>query len=201
MRWDADVSRETSERLTIYLDLLKRWNKKINLVAPTTLAEAPQRHFQDSLQLVPFIPAQARTWIDLGSGGGFPGLVIALDAASRHPDLSVTLVESDQRKCVFLRTVLRETGVTAAVHADRIEKIAPAPFDIISARALASLDQLLTLSERFLGKDSTCLFLKGRKHEEELADAAEHWHFTHQAVPSQTDPDSALLIVKDISHA
>lgn len=163
MNWGVDVSRETSERLTIYLDLLRRWNKKINLVAPTTLKDAPQRHFSDSLQLIAHVPAGATRWIDLGSGGGFPGLVIAIDAATRMPDLSVTLVEADQRKSVFLRTVLRETGVQAKVISDRIENVPALPYDVVSARALAPLAQLLHLSEAFRGKDTTCLFLKGRK--------------------------------------
>lgn len=201
MNWPVDVSRETSERLAIYLKLLRRWNKKINLVAPATLKDAASRHFDDSLQLIEHAPEGAKKWIDLGSGGGFPGLVIAIDAADRRPDLFVTLVESDQRKSVFLRTVLRETGVKAQVLSERIESIPAAPHDVISARALAPLAPLLRLSERFLSANTTCLFLKGRKHQEELAEAAQHWHFTHEAVASQTDPESALLIVKDISHA
>ena len=201
MSWGCNVSRETSERLSIYLNLLHRWNKKINLVAPATLQAASHRHFADSLQVIRHIPVGATRWIDLGSGGGFPGLVIAIDAAIRLPDLSVTLVEADQRKSVFLRTVLRETGVKAQVISDRIENVPPSPHDVVSARALAPLAQLLHLSAAFRGTDTTCLFLKGRKYEEELAAAAEDWHFAHRAVQSQTDPESALLILKDISHA
>ena len=199
--WAADVSRETSERLEIYLELLRRWNPKINLVAPATLKHAAHRHFDDSLQLLKHAPDTARSWVDLGSGGGFPGLVVAIQAAETRPDLSVSLVESDQRKSVFLRTVLRETGVTATVHAKRIEAMDPGPVDVVSARALAALPQLLQLSDRFIGSGTLCLFPKGRSHQEELAAAREDWHFQAEAVPSQTDPDSALLILKDIRHA
>lgn len=196
-----DVSRETSQRLAIYFDLLKRWNSKINLVAPATISAAPGRHFQDSLQLMPHIPSGAETLLDLGSGGGFPGLVIALDAAQTKPSLHVTLVEADQRKAAFLRTVIRETGVSAEVIAKRIEATPQRSADIISARALAPLPQLLQLSAHFLGDKTTCLFLKGRKHEEELVAAARDWHFTHEAVPSLTEAESALLILKDVRHA
>lgn len=199
--WGEGVSRETSERLEIYLQLLCRWNPKINLVAPATLKDAPERHFRDSLQLLQHAPKQAKTWYDLGSGGGFPGLVVAIQAAELVPDLAVTLIESDQRKSVFLRTVLRETGITATVQAKRIESVPAAPADVVSARALAALPQLLSLSDRFIGTHTTCLFLKGRTHKEELAAAREDWHFEAEAVTSRTDSESALLILKDVRHA
>lgn len=130
-----DVSRETMDRLGAYASLLEKWNPKINLVSSSTLANTWHRHLADSAQLWALAPEGAKSWMDIGSGAGFPGLVIAAIAAEKLPDLAVTLVESDRRKSVFLKTVAREMGVTVNVITERIEMLEPQNADILSARA------------------------------------------------------------------
>ena len=160
-----NVSRETFERLEHFAALLTRWNPRINLVAKSTLSGVWTRHIQDSLQVLRAVSDPVDHWADLGSGGGFPGLVVAL-AAPEHGSIGrVTLVDSDQRKATFLRTVLRETGVDASVIAGRIEQIEPLEADILSARALADLTVLLGFAERHLHPDGRCLFQKGKNLE------------------------------------
>jgi len=132
------VSRETRERLNTYAELLRKWQRSINLVGPKTLDDLWNRHFVDSAQLLPLIPPTARVLVDFGSGAGFPGLVLAILGMAE-----VHLIESDQRKATFLREVARATGTPVTVHAKRIEQVTPFPADIVSARALAPLGDLL----------------------------------------------------------
>lgn len=185
-------------RLKIYEELLVKWNKAINLVAPSSLAEIGERHFLDSLQLLDLAPETAETWADLGSGGGFPGLVVSILAASKRPNLRLVLVEADQRKAEFLRTVSRETGVTVEVCAERIEDCLPLDADVISARALAPLSRLCDYAARHLATDGTCLFMKGARHEAEIADAKRTWSFDATALPSRTKRDSSILVVRNL---
>lgn len=187
------VSRETEERLSIYANLLSKWNPKINLVAKSTIDDMWSRHFADSAQLFQFRDPAHIHWLDVGSGAGFPGLVIAAMALDTAADLRVTLIESDQRKSAFIRNVIRETGVTATIITDRIEKVPPQNADIISARALADLTQLMAISERHRKKQGLCLFLKGRKAEDELTKAGEDWHMDVSQFPSLTDPDASVI--------
>ena len=184
------VSRETVARLEAYRRLLKTWQKAINLVGPKTLANAWERHFLDSAQLWPLAPEPARhgVWLDLGAGAGFPGLVIALMGASH-----VHLVESDQRKAQFLRTVIRETGAPATVHAVRAEALVPFPVDVITARAFAPLARLLSLAEPFWGEGTVGLFPKGRDVELELTEAAKYWKLNPELIPSRTDAEARIL--------
>jgi 16S rRNA (guanine527-N7)-methyltransferase len=195
-----DVSRETLERLELYESLLRKWNPAINLVSRTTLSDAWSRHFVDSAQLLALAPVDAASWVDLGSGGGFPGLVIAILANELRPDLSVTLVESDQRKAAFLAEVARQIGVAVAVKAERAETLTPCNCDILSARALAPLKELLSLSMRHLKPGGVGLFLKGAQSGAELAEALETFRFTLQKIPSQTDPMAVILSVGGISR-
>jgi 16S rRNA (guanine527-N7)-methyltransferase len=195
-----DVSRETLGRLELYESLLRKWNPAINLVSRTTLADAWSRHFVDSAQLLALAPVDATSWVDLGSGGGFPGLVIAILAEELRPDLSVTLVESDQRKAAFLAEVARQTGVTVAVKAARAETLTPCNSDILSARALAPLKELLSLSMRHLKPSGVGLFLKGAQSGAEVAEALETFRFTLQKILSQTDPMAVILSVGGISR-
>jgi len=186
-----DVSRETLSRLRCFVDMLTVWNARINLVSPRDLPQLWTRHIEDSLQLAPLVPQGARV-IDLGSGGGFPGLIIGIAR-----DLDMTLVESDQRKAAFLREAARECGVTAKVMAVRIEhaKLEPAPY--VTARALAALPALLEWSAPLLEEGGKCLFLKGKKLDSELTDAEANWHMTHRITPSRTDPSGAIV---EVSH-
>lgn len=195
-----DVSRETVGRLETYRSLLARWNPRINLVARSTLDKVWDRHFTDSAQLFALRPDGARHWADLGSGGGFPGLVIAILAAEGAPDLRVTLVESDQRKCAFLATVLRETGVSATILAQRIESVPPLGADVVSARALAPLETLVGYARRHLAPGGRALFLKGESLAAELDIARRSWRFSQETVPSLTDPSAAVVVMKDIAN-
>lgn len=196
-----DVSRETSARLETYAALLTKWNPAINLVAKSTLADLRSRHFADSAQLLDLAPANARHWADLGSGGGFPGLVVAILAMERRPELRVTLVESDTRKATFLSTVARETGAPVTVHAARIEALPPLGADVLSARALAPLSVLLGFAERHLAQGGTGLFPKGAKAGDELAEALASWTFRMQKHPSQTDSSAVILQIEGVSRA
>lgn len=196
-----NVSRETAARLDTYAALLEKWNPAINLVAKSTLAELWRRHILDSAQLLALAPPGARLWADLGSGGGFPGLVVAILAADTAPDLRLTLVESDRRKAAFLETVLRETGISATVAAERIEDLAPLEADIVSARALAPLPALLGHAHRHLAPGGIALFPKGARHRGEIAESLERWRFSVQKHPSRTDPDAVILSIGDIERA
>ncbi len=188
--------RAIEPELAIYEDLLRRWQAKINLVAPTTLDAIWLRHFADSAQVVEALP-QARVWADLGSGAGFPGLVTALLLKSQ-PGAEVHLIESDQRKAAFLRAVSRETGAPVTVHAERIEKaLAPLAgrIDAVSARALAPLDRLVALARAPLEKGAKAVFLKGEEWADELTAARRAGSFSYQTIESRTHPRARLIVV------
>jgi 16S rRNA (guanine527-N7)-methyltransferase len=194
-REKANVSRETLARLVLYADLLKHWQSKINLVSPASLDAIWSRHMLDSAQLTNHIPSETKIITDLGSGAGFPGLVIAIITG-----IETRLVEADSRKAAFLREVIRQTNATAEIHNGRAENIDPWPSDIITARALAPLPKLLTYAARFFrpgstGKTSLCLFLKGATWREELTEAEKSWHIQYQDVVSITDPSGRILIL------
>lgn len=195
-----NVSRETLERLDLYEALLKKWNKSINLVSQSTISEARERHFVDSAQIYQLAPKNWQIWCDMGSGGGFPGMVIAILAAEFNPVGRVFLLESDQRKATFLRTVAREAGVKAEVVSDRIEKVDPIGADIVSARALASLDKLFGFSERHLNDGGLALFPKGATWQQELEEAQRSWSFTHEVHKSVVELNSVILSIGGIAR-
>lgn len=195
-----NVSRETLGRMKSYADLLRRWNPKINLVSKNTLQDLWIRHIADSAQLFDLRAANTRHWVDLGSGGGFPGAVIAILAKEAAPEMSVTLVESDQRKAAFLRAVSRETDVRFDVIPDRIEELDPLSADVLSARALAPLTTLLGYAEIHLDKAGVALFPKGANVEREMQVALETWRFDCQTYKSQTDEDAVVLKIGDIER-
>ncbi|MBE7210905.1 MAG: 16S rRNA (guanine(527)-N(7))-methyltransferase RsmG [Gluconacetobacter diazotrophicus] len=189
------VSRETRERLVAFAALLERWNARINLVSPRDLPALWPRHVSDSLQLAAELPP-GTPFVDLGSGGGFPGLPLAIAAGS-----AVTLIESDRRKAAFLREAARSCAVEATVLACRIEQARIPPARWITARALAPVSRLLALAAPLLAPGGTCLFLKGRGSDAELTDAAAEWHMTVSTRPSRTDPDGVILRLSDIERA
>ncbi len=195
----ADVSRETIERLKIYEALLRKWNPKINLVANSTMSQLWSRHFLDSIQLVDFAPNPVEHWVDLGSGGGFPGLVVAIMAIETACPIQVTLVESDTRKCAFLRSVVRETGAPVAVINKRIEAIEPLKADVLSARALADLSKLLSYADRHLAQNGVALFPKGETWKKELSIARSKWNFDYQTVKSKTEDGPVILKITGVS--
>lgn len=195
-----DVSRETIDRLEHFAGLIRRWSPRINLVSASTLDALWSRHILDSAQIYRLAPGSARSWADLGSGAGLPGLVIAILAAERNPGLAVHLVESDKRKAVFLRTVIRETGIRASVHAERAETLAPLNADVVSARALAPLETLLDLAERHLAPGGVALFPKGAAWRSEVDSALAQRRFRCDDIPSVTAPDAVILKIGDIAR-
>lgn len=197
----VDVSRETSDRLEAFAALVAKWTPKINLIAPGTVAEIESRHIEDSAQLYALAPPGFRHWADLGSGGGFPGIVIAILAAEHDPTACVTLVESDQRKATFLRTALRELGLSATVASDRIEALAPLQADVVSARALGPLPTLLGLVARHLAPEGRAILPKGRGAAAEVAAARASWRFDLAETPSKTDPEARILRIERIALA
>lgn len=197
---DRSVSRETILRLEAYEELIRRWTPRINLVSSGTLDDLWSRHFADSAQLLDLAPKWASHWADLGSGGGFPGLVIAILAAEARPELETTLVESDQRKAAFLTTAARALGLSVEVLPERIESLPPIGADVLSARALGPLDTLLRHAQRHLAADGVALLPKGARVDAELAHALEHWRFSYQKEPSKTDATGVVLIIGGISR-
>ena len=190
------VSRETAARLDEFVALLLRWQKAVQLVAPSTLPRLWTRHIADSLQIIEHAPA-AKRWIDLGSGGGFPGLVVAI-ALADAPETIVHLVESDTRKAAFLREAARIIGAPAEVHAERIESVAErfaGDVEIVTARALAPLARLLELAAPLLSGGARGIFLKGQGVDNELTQAAKSWNITAKTFPSRTDSRGRILIV------
>ena len=200
MKGLESVSRETLAKLQVYADILIKWNPKINLVAKSTISDLWDRHIVDSLQIMRHIPESAQHIVDIGSGGGFPGLVLAIASAEAHPESLITMIESDQRKSAFLRTVLRETGVSATVLTERIEKAPAQSADVLTARALADLSMLLEFAEQHLKKEGTAFFLKGKNWRIELQKAQEVWQFDYEEVTSETNVEAVLLVIKGIER-
>ena len=184
----ADVPRETLDRLKTYLALLEKWQGRINLVGASTLRDPWRRHFLDSAQVVPLIPRPGAVIVDLGSGAGFPGMVLAIMGAG-----AVHLIESDQRKATFLREVARQTRTDVVVHPRRIEAVTPFAADIVTARALAPLDRLIRLAQRFDGGNTLCLFLKGQDVGKELTEATKRRIVSADRIASMTDSRGAIL--------
>jgi 16S rRNA (guanine527-N7)-methyltransferase len=191
------VSRETAARLDDFVPLLLKWQQRTNLIAASTASQMWTRHIADSLQLLPLAP-DARTWVDLGSGGGFPGLVIAC-ALPNTPDARVHLVESNAKKAAFLRESARVLKIPALVHAVRIEDFVerfPESPDIVTSRGLAPLNQLLAQAEPLLKRGAQGLFLKGQDVEAELTTAAKYWSIEAALVPSKTSALGRILLVR-----
>jgi 16S rRNA (guanine527-N7)-methyltransferase len=193
-RTQTSVSQETLARLKAYADLLVDWNARHNLVAKSTLPDLWQRHMWDSAQLAPFIPENARTLADLGSGAGFPGLVLA----AMHPDLAVTLHEATTKKCAFLQAAAERMGLHVTIENARMEDQNKSPCDVVTARACAPLPLLLDYAYRFTGPNSVCLFLKGQNVGSELTEAHKYWNMKASQVPSQTDPSGAIVTVREL---
>lgn len=183
-----DVSRETYDRLAAYVRLVEKWQKQVNLVSSSTLPDIWTRHIWDSAQLAALVPAGARRILDVGSGAGFPGLVLAALC-----DAECHLVESDQKKAIFLKTVVRECGIPATIHTARIESLAPVGADVITARALAPMDRLLTLLADQLSVGTRCLFLKGAQAEREMAALGPRSDLSWKMTPSLTNPAACVV--------
>ena len=189
------VSRETLARLEAYVDLLTRWSVRINLVGRDTLADLWRRHILDSAQLHRFIPSTAKTLIDLGSGAGLPGLVLAILGVA-----GVELVEADSRKAAFLREAARVTDADVTIRPCRIQAVPPHPANVVTARACAPLDRLLDLAAPFLAPDTLCLFLKGQRFNEELTLARKAWTMNVSVEQSLSDRRGVVLRLQQVAR-
>ena len=192
-----DVSRETLDRLMAYADLLQKWQRRINLVSAATLPDLWRRHILDCGQLARYLPPDSLEIIDLGSGAGLPGLILAIVSA-----VPVHLVESDARKCAFLLEAARVTGAAVKVHRARAEDLEAWPADAVTARAVAPLPRLLELAVPFVQPGRTvCLFLKGREAEQELTESAKHWNMRVERFASLSDPSGLILRLSEVQRS
>lgn len=192
------VSRETTDRLALFLDRLLKWSDAINLISPTSKADAWRRHIVDSAQLFPHMSEGVECWCDLGSGGGLPAIVNAVIAKEHAPDVKFVLVESDQRKASFLRIVIKELGLNAGVECCRIEDLQSQQANLVSVRALAPLEQLLGYVDAHMRQDGYALLMKGRQYASEITKARQSWAFDLQPIESKADPESRILRVSQI---
>ena len=193
------ISRETLARLKAYVGLLTEWNVRHNLVSAASLADVWRRHVWDSAQLFALIPAEARSLVDLGSGAGFPGLVLAAMARER-PGFRTVLYESIGKKCRFLEAAADRMGLTVEVRNARMEEAAPEPFDVVTARACAPLVKLLGYAQAFQGRGTVNLFLKGQSVEVELTEAHKSWRMKAVRHESRTDPSGVILEIRELRH-
>lgn len=192
--WAGDVSHETLNRFVQYVQLLLKWNATINLVGKTTEQDIWLRHIWDSYQLVPLVPRETSTIVDLGCGAGLPGIILAI----ANPQWHVTLVERDQRKCSFLREATRSLGLSNTTIYQKDAATLQQPFDLVTSRALASLDVLLGFASRLMGKGASCLFPKGENFAKEIDEAHAHWAFTHRVIHSKTNEKAGIISVTEL---
>lgn len=196
----CNVSRETLERLRFYVQMLLKWQKSINLVSADSINDLWRRHMLDSAQLMTLLPPETRTLVDMGSGAGFPGLVLAILGVP-----AVHLIESDARKCVFLAEAARAAGLAPEanpiIHRARLETVTGLQADVVTARACAPVAQLLNYAEPFLQGHSICLFPKGGRVEEELTEAAKTWRMTLERFPSLSDSSGTILRMRQVARA
>ena len=191
------VSRETLARLKAFVGLLTDWNARHNLVSKASLDEVWQRHLLDSAQLAPLIPPEAKTLADLGSGAGFPGLILAVLLQGR---VAVTLFEATRKKTEFLQAAAERLGIDVAVRNQRIEDAPRVCFDVITARACAPLPELLEYAQHFAGPKTVCLFLKGQNVGVELTEAGKSWRMKVREHPSLTHPFGVVLEIRELAH-
>jgi 16S rRNA (guanine527-N7)-methyltransferase len=191
----ASVPNDIGARLDTFATMLLRWNATVNLIAAGDAPVLRQRHIDDCLQLIPLMPPAATRGIDLGSGAGFPGLVLAIATG-----VAFDLIESDRRKAAFLREAARATSAPATVHAKRVEGAAVDPADLVTARALARLPRLLDLAAPKLAVGGVCLFMKGAGAAAELTEAAREWHMRVEQIPSRTESSATILRISEIAR-
>ncbi len=195
-RRDTGVSRETLGRLATYVELLRKWNRRINLIGRDTEADLWRRHLLDSAQLLELIPKSARSIADAGAGAGLPGLILSVLNISAQ----IHLIEPDRRKAAFLREAIRVTQSTAIVHESRVEEVKLPAQDVIVARALAPLDRLLEMVEKLVSIHTVCIFPKGAQAEQELTAARARWIMQARQVPSRTDPAGRILVLTEVAR-
>lgn len=192
-----NVSRETYSKLELYRQSLLEWQQKFNLVSSASLSDAWNRHFADSAQLFDLIPANAKTLLDMGSGAGFPGMVLAIMAEEKTPYLKVTLAESIAKKTLYLNHVKEVTAANVKILNTRVENI-KGRFDVITARAVTGLSDLLKYAFPLLSRGGICIFPKGKTAEEEISSAKTKWSFDFESVPSKTSDEGQILIIRNL---
>lgn len=197
---ELDVSRETLDALKYFEDLVVLWNPAINLISNSSVSDLWSRHIVDSAQLFLFTLPDEGLWLDVGSGGGFPGIVVSIVAKELAPSLRVVLVESDNRKCVFLRTVIRGLGLSVKVINDRIENVKLDDVVYLSARALRNLNSLLFIVENNVSRETVCVFPKGRSYKKELVESQKNWKFDFNLIDSNTSEDSKVIVLKGLER-
>lgn len=199
---EENVSRETFLKLESYVELLKKWQKSINLVSTASLSEVWERHILDCAQLINYIPSESRKIIDFGSGAGLPILILAIMLESRNNKVPYELhaIESDSRKVAFMREAVKNCGLSVNIHNCRIEQLAPFKADIITARAFAPLSDLLTYVYPFITKDSVCLFLKGQNIDTEIEKANKKWLMELELQQSLSDENGKVVIIKKVKE-
>jgi len=195
-----NVSRETEEALFYIRDSVIKWNPTINLISKGSVVNLWDRHILDSAQIFTFFIPKDGLWLDFGSGGGFPGLVLAALSKSLSPGLRFVLVESDARKCSFLKKISRDLSLSVNVLNARVEDLSFERVDYISARAVSQLGRLLVLTEKFVSRETVCVFLKGGKYQKEVADARKNWDFELKLVNSLTSKEGKILILKGVER-
>ena len=193
----TDVSRETLARLKAYVGMLDDWNSRHNLVSAKSLEDVWRRHVWDSAQLMKFMPAYTKTVADLGSGAGFPGLVLAELLRGRA---EVVLYEATRKKADFLQAAAERMGLNVGIRNVRIEAERHSPVDVVTARALAPLDKLLGYAQQMAGRHTVCLFLKGQNVGSELTQSRKSWRMKALQHPSETDPSGVILEVRELRH-
>ena len=193
-----NVSRETFEQLKTYESLLREWQNKFNLVSNSSLEDCWNRHFVDSAQLFKYIPKEAKTLVDFGSGAGFPGMVLAIMAKEKTPYLKVSLIESITKKTLYLNEVKKICQVDVEIINQRIENIKKEKVDVITSRAMTSLDNLFNYTKNFASTKTTCIFPKGKKYAEEIEEAKKHWSFDCQIFDSETSEEGKILVISHL---
>ena len=190
---DKDVSRETLDRLRIFESLVKKWTKTINLVSKGDFSKIWERHILDSAQIYPYLPRFPSNYLDFGSGGGFPSIVLAVILYEDDPDIEIHLIESDGRKAAFLRTALRELQIPGMVWSERVQEVKLSPARVVSARAVAPLVDLLSMAQKLINSETVCFFPKGVNWKKEVKDARKQWSFDLKAINSLTQSDAFIL--------
>ena len=193
-----NVSRETLKGFYEYKTLLSKWNEKINLVSKNTLVDIWERHFLDSGQIIEHVEASGKRWVDVGSGAGFPGLVVALLLRDRKIDCNLVLVEKNQKKVLFLNEVIRKLNLNVKVVNNNIYTLEPLNADILTARAFSELNNLIEIAFRHRKKEGICLFLKGENYRIELDKTLNYWFFDYDIVDSLSSSSGKIIRVKKI---
>lgn len=193
------VSKDSTDKLRAFAEAVRHWTRSINLISESSVDEIWQRHILDALQILEFAPSDARTWCDMGSGAGFPGLVAAIVNLEKNPQCSHVLIESDRRKAAFLTLQSKAFGLRCTVTCDRIEKVVPVRADVVTARALAPMPLLLSYAHRHAGAGATCVFPKGRGVEAEVDASRRDFIFDVDFHRSKTDPQGSILVIRNLA--